>query len=258
MNPEIFLFSRTAQTDYRYLFPLPPQCSEAVQTFLQTRISDMQSGQADGTVHFFLSETDAVLVRAVNSKNRDLYGRPILSLEGLYCPAEDVRPFWLCLPRLVPGFWFATSMYTLLVQGETTVSLPVVRLLDACAQHSPKHAQFKAMQQDISTADMPASFTFDADGLHFSTQPPAYGRKRWSPQESRSCDICVIFNRKTKTAHLEAVSGGSVPYTIVQSADVARESNGWSFSALEQSAAAVEAELDRRGWQYAPDKGGKL
>lgn len=256
MKPELFLFSRTPEADYRYLVPLPPQKSDAVGAFLQQRLADMQRGQADGTVHFFLSDTDAVLVRAVDSGTRDLYARPILSLEGLYCPAADVRPFWLCLPHLVPGFWSASSIYALIVRDGKTFPLPPARLMDACAQYSPKNPHTKAMQRAIFAADAPVSFTFDADGLHFSEQPPTQGRTRWHPQEPRRCDIRLTLDRKTKAARLEAVSRGNMPYPIACSADIAREADGWSFSALEAAAAALEAELDKHGWQYAPDKGG--
>lgn len=255
MKPEIFLFSRTPDADYRYLFPLPPH-SDAVDAFLQARLEDMQRGQADGTVHFFLSDTDAILVRAVNSGSRDLYARPIFSLEGLYCPAADVRPFWLCLPHVVPGFWSARSIYALLVKDGQTVPLPTTQLLDACAQYSPKNRHAKAIQQAIFAADTPVSFTFDANGLHFSEQPPTQGRTRWQPQNPRQCDIRLTLDRKTKTAHLEAVSHGSMPYPIARSADMARDADGWSFSELESAAAALETELDRRGWQYIPYKGG--
>ena len=256
MKPEIFLFSRTPEADYHYLIPLPPQQSNAVGAFLQQRLADMQRGQADGTVYFFLSDTDAVLVRAVDSGCRDLYARPILSLEGLYCPMEDVRPFWLCLPHLVPGFWSASSIYTLLVKDGKTIPLPPARLMDACAQYSPKNRHAKAMERAIFAADTPVSFTFDADGLHFSEQPPTQGRTRWQPQEPRRCDIRLTLDRKTEAAWLEAVSRGSIPYSIARSADLAREADGWSFSALENAAAALEAGLDKYGWQYAPDKGG--
>ncbi|HIV68495.1 MAG TPA: hypothetical protein IAA32_06480 [Candidatus Butyricicoccus stercorigallinarum] len=256
MKPEIFLFSRTPAADYRYLFPLPSARSDAVNAFVQARLADMQRGQADGTVHFFLSDTDAILLRAVESGSQDNYGRAILSLEGLYCPARDVRPFWLCLPHLVPGFWRATSLYPLLVRDGQTAPLPAARLLDACAQYSARLPQTKAMQRAIFAADAPVSFTFDADGLHLSQQPSTRGRTRWQPAQTRRCDIHLTFDRRAKTAHLTAHSRGAAPFAVARSADIAREADGWPFDALTAAADALERELDARGWQYAPEKGG--
>lgn len=251
MKPEIFLFSRTPQADYRYLFPLPPHHSEAVGRFLQEQLVYMQSGRPDGTVRFFLSDTDAVLLRSADSGVRDPYSRPILSLEGIYCPAEDIRSFWLCLPLIVPGFWSSPSLYGQLIRNETTVSVPLSTLLDGFASRSKTQKHLKTMYKSIFLADMPVSFTFDANGFCPSDPLSTRGRIQWHPQEQRRCQIQLTFDRREKTAHLEAVSNGAPVYSIARSADIARDADGWSFAELQAAAAAMECELDARGWQYA-------
>lgn len=250
MKPEAFLFSRTPQADYSYLFPLPPHRSDAVGAFLQEQLVCMQSGRPDGIVRFFLTDTDAVLLRSVDSGVRDLYSRPILSLEGIYCPAEEIRPFWLALPLIVPGFWSSPSLYGQLVQNETPVSVPLTALLDGFSSRSKTQKHLTAMRKAVFQADTPVSFTFDADGFHPSVPLSTRGRIQWHPQEQRRCQICLSFDRREKTAHLEAVSSSAPVYSILRSADIVREADGWRFSNLEAAAAAMECELDAHGWQY--------
>lgn len=250
MKPEVFLFSRTPQADYRYLFPLPPHHSGAVDAFLQGQLMDMQRGKADGTVHFFLSDTDAVLLRSIPSGSCDLYSRPILSLEGIYCPAEDIRSFWLCLPLIVPGFWSSPSLYERFIRNEKSASIPLTALLEDFASRSKTQKHAPALHKAIFQADTPVSFTFDANGFCPSVPLSTQGRIQWNPQEQRRCDIQLIFDRKEKIAYLEAVSCGAPVYSILRSADIARGADGWRFAELEAAAAAMEAELDAHGWQY--------
>ncbi len=248
MKPDVFLFSRTPRRDYRYLIPLPPELSEETRAFVQAQLERMQRGDADGTVHFFLSAADAVLLRLTDSGRADLYARPIVSLEGLYCPAADVHEFWLWLPLLVPGFWSSPSLYSSLVDGETVTSVPLARLLDDFAARSCEQAHGKATLEAIYRADHPVSFTFDADGIHPSAARTSNGRTRWLPAETRRCDIRLHLPRKQDEAYLEAVSCRAPQYTIVRGADITREGDGWRFAELEASARAMEDELDARGW----------
>ena len=179
MKPEIVLFSRTRAKDYHYLFPLPPDSTEAVRGFVQQQLQAMQQGSSDGVLHFFLGDTDAVLLRAVDSGSRDAFARPIASLEGIYCPAADIRPFWLCLPFLLPGFFSSPSLYGVLVKNDAPVPIPISRVLDDFAALSAKDSRKEALKQTIYAADMPVSFTYDANGLHPSQPLSARGRKQW-------------------------------------------------------------------------------
>lgn len=128
MKSAFFLFSRTKTQDYSYMIPLPSECSEEVSSFLQGQLARMQTGKPDGTVHFFLTKTDAVLVRAINSGAHDAYSRPILSLEGFYCPSEEIRTLWLCLPLIIPGFYTSPSLYSSVVQDGEIHTVSVSRL----------------------------------------------------------------------------------------------------------------------------------
>lgn len=261
MQPEIFLFSRTPRADYRDLFPLPPQRSDAAADFVRQRLVQLQNGRPDGVVHFFLGD-DALLLRAVDSGSRDLYGRPIFSLEGVYCPARQVRQFWLCLARIVPGFWASPSVYARLMRGEDAVRVPLDDLLADFADRGRTQPQASALRRAILSADTPVPFTFDATGFHpVGGALSARGRAPWQPRERRRCRIVLAFDRREKTARLTAISLGQPSYPVLRSETVARAPDGWDFAALESAAAAMEAELDRRGWRYtddpAPDGGGE-
>lgn len=252
MKPEVILFSRTPKEDYQYLFMLPPYISAASRAFIQSQLEQMQGGATDGVVHFFFSSTDAVLLRLVDSGCKDVFSRPIYSLEGIYCPANDVRKCWLCLPFWVPGFWSSPSLYQRLVSGERTVSVPLTQLLDDFDARSQMHPQMQAMRNEILRADEPVSFTFDANGFHPAAALPAHGRKQWIPQEARRCSLQLTLLRKEKNAYLAAVSDGNPAYTVLRSEDIAGGGrDGWNFAELESAACAMERELDACGWQYA-------
>lgn len=257
MKPDVFLFSRTPQQDYRYLLPLPAHASDAVRAFLQSQLVQMQSGTPDGVVRFFLSDTDAVLLRLTDSGQTDLYARPIVSLEGLYCPAAEVRELWLCLPLVVPGFWESASLYRSLVKGEDIHPIPFSRLLDDFMSRSRTQPHARDMCSAIYSADAPVSFSFDAQGLHLSSQPETRGRTRWTPAEPRRCRIQLALSRKEEDAYLEAVSCGAPAYPILRGAPVAREDGGWKFAELEASARAMEERLEACGWQCS-GKGGSI
>lgn len=262
MKPEIVLFSRTRAKDYHYLFPLPPDSTEAVRGFVQQQLQAMQQGTSDGVLHFFLSDTDAVLLRAVDSGSCDAFGRPIASLEGIYCPAADIRPFWLCLPPILPGFFSSPSLYGVFVKNDAPVHIPISRVLDDFAALSAKDSRKEVLKQTIWAADMPVSFTYDANGLHPSQPLSAQGRKQWLPQERRRYTLHLHISRRQKTASVEAVSAGnSSPFPLLHSAEIARAEKGWKLSELNAAAAAVRQTLEADGWQHgkaASGEGGNL
>lgn len=253
MKPEVILFSRTPQKDYGYLFPLPRRLSHASRSFLQCQLEQMQNGSADGILRFFLSDTDALLLRLIPSGCSDVFSRPIYSLEGLWCSEEDIRKLWLCLPLILPGFFAAPSLYSQLVRGEETCSIPFEQLLDvfAARTRTQDKTAIRRLSTTIYSADTPISFSFDTDGIHPDHVLSAHGRARWTPCEVRRCRMKVFFLPKEKSAHLEAISCGTPSYTVLRGEDIALEHHGWSFSRLEASACAIEQALSECGWPCA-------
>ncbi|MDO5785069.1 MAG: hypothetical protein Q4P20_08405 [Eubacteriales bacterium] len=250
MHPQSFLFSSTPRRDYRYLVPLPPQCPADCTAFIRTQLEQMQRGAADGTIQVFIGTENALVLRLVASGIADLYSRPIYSLEGFSFPQEDIRALWLSLPEWLPGFYAAPSLYQTLVQGEDTVDVPAQTLLQTFFAETVE----ETLLRYVLAAAEPHSLSFD--GEMPQAQPAQVpDRKQWIPKELRSCRIEMVFQKKEKTARLQAVCCGQPPYVIAQSPLLRQKEAGWQFSELEAAADAMEQLLDAAGWQYRTEGG---
>ena len=250
MHPQSFLFSSTPKRDYRYLVPLPPQCAADGAAFVRTQLEQMQRGAADGTIHVFIGAENALVLRLIASGIADLYSRPIYSLEGFFFPQEDIRALWVSLPEWLPGFHAAPSLYQTLVQGENTVDVAAQTLLDGFTAEQPE----QALLQYVLTADEPHSFSFD--GTMQQTAKRAQPRRQWTPQEPRRCRIELVFDKRGKTAQLQAVCCGKPEYCIAQSPLLRQKDAGWQLSQLEAAADVMEQLLDAAGWQYRAEGDG--
>lgn len=249
MHPQIFLFSRTLKRDYQYLFPLPADCPADCTAFIRTQLEQMQLGKADRTMQVWVGEANAVVLRSTVSGNVDLYSRPIYALEGFYFPEDDIRELWLSLPDWLPGFCAAPSLYQKLLQEEQLRTVPPEEFINEFTKAASQF-QIDALKQVILETDIPFSFSMDAHGMHPMTPLSKKQRTIWVPNETRRCQIQLVFNRKEKTAQLKAVSCGKPEYVIVQSPLVRQKEMGWQFSELETAACAIEQFLHAAGWQY--------
>ena len=253
MKPALFLFSRTRKKDYRYLIALPSGLSEQAQTFITARQTDMQMDVSVNTLHFFVSETEALLVRITDTGVKDTFGRPITAMEGLHCPKEEIRMFWLCLSLIVPGFYASPSVYQTVIDGETVRPFAVSELLDTFMACSRKQPDAAAVTKAIYDAEQPACFTYDGSGLHLSVSSCAARRHVWTPQEHSRFRLYLVLKKKAQKAQLQAVCTHKPAYVLAKSS-VSCTADGWHIPSLKASADALEQQLAAHGW-HAADKG---
>ena len=251
MELKLFLFSRTKSKDYHYIMALPNNLSERANAFIQQRRMDLQMDNTINTIHFFVSDTEAILLRIIDSGAFDAYGRPISAMEGFYCPKEDIRTFWLCLPRIVPGFHASSSMYSSIVQQETILPVSIPKLLDTFESVGQSNPQTPVVTKTICDAQTPACFTYDNDGLHLSVSSNPERRTVWTPKETRQCNLEIILDKKEKTAQFQAMASHAPAYEILQSEEISCTSNGWPISDLQATAAAMEQQLYAKNWKIS-------
>lgn len=253
MKPALFLFSRTPKKDYRYLIALPSGLSEQARAFIAGRQTDMQMDVSVNTLHFFVSKTEALLMRIIDTGVRDTFGRPIAAMEGFYCPKEEIRMFWLCLSLIVPGFYASPSVYQTVIDGEAVRPVAVSELLDtfmACSRTQPDAA---AVTKAIYDAEQPSCFTYDGSGLHLSVSSCPDRRHVWTPQETSRYRLRLLLPKKANTAQFQAVCTHKPVYTLAKSKKIPCNADGWHIPSLRATADALEQQLASHGWQAAEE-----
>lgn len=106
MQYEIILNSRTYSLDYRWI-ARPAYISEALcdrvrdLMYLLERAGNLSDEDYLRNIFFFADESGGVLVRGGYSSVTDKFGRQIYSVEGIACPAAQLRRFWYALPALI-------------------------------------------------------------------------------------------------------------------------------------------------------------
>ena len=106
MQYEIILNSRTYSVDYRWI-ARPAYISEALcdrvrdLMYLLERAGNLTDEDYLRNIFFFADESGGVLVRGGYSATTDKFGRQIYSVEGIVCPAAQLRSFWYALPVLI-------------------------------------------------------------------------------------------------------------------------------------------------------------
>lgn len=106
MQYEIILNSRTYSLDYRWI-ARPAYISEALcdrvrdLMYLLERAGNLTDEDYLRNIFFFADESGGVLVRGGYSRVTDKFGRQIYSVEGIACPAAQLRRFWYALPVLI-------------------------------------------------------------------------------------------------------------------------------------------------------------
>lgn len=106
MQFEIVLNSRTYSLDYRWI-ARPDYISDKLcdrisdLMYLLERAGNLTDEDYLRNIFFFTDETGGVLVRGGDSASADKFGRQIYSVEGIACPAGQLRQFWYALPALI-------------------------------------------------------------------------------------------------------------------------------------------------------------
>ncbi len=110
MQFEIVLNSRTYSLDYRWI-ARPDYISDRLcdrvsdLMYLLERAGNLTDEDYLRNIFFFTDESGGLLVRGGYSASTDKFGRQIYSVEGIACPARDLRQFWYALPALIA--WMA-------------------------------------------------------------------------------------------------------------------------------------------------------
>ena len=240
--------SRTKETDYRNIAPLPKMSDPAAKAFRRQRL-DAQNGNIDGAVHVTVTPEDVLILRIVLTDRTDVYGRTIRCAEGLYGTSEDIRREWSEIVSLAAGLWQQEeNWYDRIVHGEDIHLLKpedAVHLLQA----SPEDITAAGIDDLIQFTDTIGSFTVDKAGAH-RAQPSSFrGRRQWNPvQAKHRYKILCRVAKAEKQIWLEGVDCDS-GRCLVQSTRMQQTKSGYSIGKLERSAEAIRSYMDGYGWR---------
>ena len=240
--------SRTKETDYRNIAPLPKMSDPAAKAFRRQRL-DAQNGNIDGAVHVMVTPEDVLILRIVLTDRTDVYGRTIRCAEGLYGVAEDIRREWQEIVSLAAGLWQQEdNWYDRIVHGEDIHLLKpedAVQLL----QVSQEDAPVTGMDDLIQFTDTIGSFTIDETGVHRNHPAAFYGRRQWNPvQAKHKYKILCRIAKAEKQTWLEGIDCDN-GRCLVQSAKIQQTKSGYSIGKLERSAEAIRSYMDGYGWR---------
>lgn len=240
--------SRTKETDYRNIAPLPKMSDPAAKAFRRQRL-DAQNGNIDGVVHVTTTPEDVLILRIVLTDKTDVYGRTIRCAEGLYGVAEDIRREWQEIVSLAAGLWQQEdNWYDRIVHGEDIHLLKpedAVQLLQVSREEAP----VTGMDDLIQFTDTIDSFTIDETGVHRNHPAAFHGRRQWNPvQAKHKYKILCRIAKAEKQTWLEGIDCDN-GRCLVQSAKIQQTRSGYSIGKLERSAEAIRDYMDGYGWR---------
>lgn len=202
MQFDILLNSRTYSIDYRWI-ARPSYISESLGEkvrdlmLLLERAGNLTDEDYLRNIFFFADDSGGVLVRGGYAKAADKFGRQIYSVEGIACPADQLRLFWLSLPALIG--WMSqcplfrdTWVYGMAEDADLTgmkIDIPELQeddvcleefgsgIIRACAPYVEDCIQF--LQEDLQAAGQIFSFAFipGASSIYLSNIRTGEGRE---------------------------------------------------------------------------------
>lgn len=240
--------SRTKETDYCNIAPLPKMSDLAAKAFRQQRLN-AQNGNIDGAVHVTVTPEDVLILRIVLTDQTDVYGRTIRCAEGLYGTSEDIRREWSDIVLLAAGLWQQEdNWYSRIIDGENIYTLKpedAVNLL----QMAPEKVTVAGIDDLIQCTDTISSFTIDWDGVHRMQSSSFCGRRQWEPiQTKHRYKILFHVSKAQKQAWLEGIDCDS-GWILVQSIRMQQTKSGYSIGKLERSAEAIRNYMEGYGWR---------
>ena len=172
MQFEIVLNSRTYSLDYRWI-ARPDYISDRLcdrvsdLMYLLERAGNLTDEDYLRNIFFFTDESGGLLVRGGYSASTDKFGRQIYSVEGIACPARDLRQFWYALPALIA--WMAQC--------------PLFR--DTWVYGMAEEEDLSGLRVDIPELEEEEQPLTEREEIEFQGEPPIASIE-WSKEEAEN------------------------------------------------------------------------